>query len=69
MEDCIQDTGWNLFARGGSLWVAWVITYLLRGRSLWIVKSPQQVLMVLEENYEVKRACQKFYPVQRWKWL
>jgi hypothetical protein len=26
---------WNLFAQGGSLWVAWVKIYLLRERSLW----------------------------------
>jgi hypothetical protein len=32
---------WNLFARSGSLWVAWVQQYLLKGRSLWNVKLPQ----------------------------
>jgi hypothetical protein len=32
---------WNLFARAGSLWVAWVKMYLLRRRSLRQVKLPQ----------------------------
>jgi len=30
-----------LFTRAGSLWVAWVLKYLLKGRSFWEVKVPQ----------------------------
>lgn len=32
----------NLFARAGSLWVAWVKEYLLEGKSFWEVKTPHQ---------------------------
>ena len=32
---------WNLFARAGSLWVAWVKIYLLKGKSFWKVKILQ----------------------------
>jgi hypothetical protein len=32
---------WNLFTQVGSLWVAWVHCELLKGRSFWIVKIPQ----------------------------
>jgi hypothetical protein len=32
---------WNLFIQAGSLWVAWVSSELLKGRSFWIVKIPQ----------------------------
>uniref|UniRef100_A0A2N9EXA1 Reverse transcriptase zinc-binding domain-containing protein n=1 Tax=Fagus sylvatica TaxID=28930 RepID=A0A2N9EXA1_FAGSY len=32
---------WNLFTQAGSLWVAWVSSELLKGRSFWIVKIPQ----------------------------
>jgi hypothetical protein len=32
---------WNLFANAGSLWVAWVKIYLLKGRSFWLVNTPQ----------------------------
>ncbi len=32
---------WNLFTQAGSLWVAWVHCELLKGRSFWTVKIPQ----------------------------
>jgi len=32
---------WSLFAWSGSLWVAWVQVYLLKGRSFWNVRLPQ----------------------------
>jgi hypothetical protein len=32
---------WSLFARAGSIWVAWVHAYLLKGRSFWSVSIPQ----------------------------
>jgi hypothetical protein len=31
---------WNLFARAGSLWVAWVEMTWLKGRSFWQVSAP-----------------------------
>jgi hypothetical protein len=32
---------WSLFARSGSLWVAWVENNLLKGMSFWQVPIPQ----------------------------
>uniref|UniRef100_A0A2N9J3H3 Reverse transcriptase domain-containing protein n=1 Tax=Fagus sylvatica TaxID=28930 RepID=A0A2N9J3H3_FAGSY len=32
---------WNLFTQAGSLWVAWIHSELLKGRSFWTVKIPQ----------------------------
>lgn len=32
---------WSLFARSGSLWVAWVHSNLIKGRSFWLLKVPQ----------------------------
>lgn len=32
---------WTLFARSGSLWVAWIENNLLKGRSFWQVSIPQ----------------------------
>jgi hypothetical protein len=32
---------WSLFAYSGSIWVAWVTQYLLRGRSFWSISIPQ----------------------------
>ncbi|XP_062169099.1 uncharacterized protein LOC133875111 [Alnus glutinosa] len=32
---------WVMFARSGSLWVAWVQAYLLKGKSFWNVSTPQ----------------------------
>lgn len=31
---------WVMFARSGSLWVAWVQAYLLKGKSFWNVSTP-----------------------------
>jgi hypothetical protein len=33
---------WNPFTQAGSLWVAWVYGELLKGRSFWTVKIPQE---------------------------
>ena len=32
---------WSLFVQARSLWVAWVRTNLLKGKSFWIIKIPQ----------------------------
>lgn len=32
---------WNLFTQDGSLWVASVHEILLKGRSFWVEKTPQ----------------------------
>jgi hypothetical protein len=32
---------WSLFASSGSLWVAWIHNYMLKGKSFWCVKIPQ----------------------------
>jgi hypothetical protein len=32
---------WSLFAKSGSLWVAWVKDYLIKGRSFWSINIPQ----------------------------
>jgi hypothetical protein len=32
---------WSLFAKSGSLWVAWIKEYLLKGKSFWNVSIPQ----------------------------
>jgi hypothetical protein len=31
---------WSLFTRAGSLWVAWVETTWLKGRSFWHIPIP-----------------------------
>jgi hypothetical protein len=31
---------WSIFAKSGSIWVAWVHEYLLKGRSFWNVSIP-----------------------------
>jgi len=32
---------WSLFAQSGSLWVAWLHSYCLKGRSLWNIAIPK----------------------------
>jgi hypothetical protein len=32
---------WSLFAQSGSIWVAWVDSYWLKGRSLWNISIPK----------------------------
>ncbi len=31
---------WNLFTQSGSLWVAWVHDFLLKGMCFWSIKIP-----------------------------
>lgn len=47
---------WNLFAKAGSLWVAWV---LAKREILLVSYNLIRVLMVLEETSKVKGLCQK----------
>ena len=39
---------WYLLAKAGSLWLAWVNMFLLKERSIWIVRIPQSCTW--EEN-------------------
>jgi hypothetical protein len=42
---------WALFARFGSLWVAWVENNLFKGRTFWQVKSPfPKIVLGVGEN-------------------
>jgi hypothetical protein len=45
---------WNIFARAGSLWVAWVKEYLLKGKNLWQLKYLKVVLGVGGWKYLVR---------------
>jgi hypothetical protein len=40
MESFFHDETYLEFVRSGSLWVAWVHTILLKGRSFWQVRNP-----------------------------
>jgi hypothetical protein len=54
---------WNLFACAGSIWVAWIQTYLLKGRSFWRVKIPSNCSWCwrkLLKLWEFARNCIKF---------
>lgn len=31
---------WSIFCRSGSIWIAWIKNYLLKGRSFWTLKLP-----------------------------
>jgi hypothetical protein len=48
---------WSLFAKSGSIWVAWIQMYLLKGRSFWNVKLPPRLLMDLEETTSYSKFC------------
>ena len=38
---CVIQNIWSLITQAGSLWIAWINAYVLKGRSFWQV-SPMQ---------------------------
>jgi hypothetical protein len=51
---------WNLFAKAGSLWVAWVRANLLKGRCFWKVKMPQNCSQCWRKILKMKDFAKKF---------
>ena len=35
---CVLKNIWSIITQAGSLWIAWVNAYILRGRSFWQVQ-------------------------------
>jgi hypothetical protein len=31
---------WNIFTKAGSIWVAWIKEYILKGKSFWKIGIP-----------------------------
>jgi hypothetical protein len=44
---------WNLFARSGSIWVAWIKENILKNKIFWNIGIPKEQLLVLEEVAEI----------------
>ena len=38
---CIIQNIWSIITKSGSLWIAWIEAYMLKGRSLWQVPATQ----------------------------
>lgn len=51
---------WNLFVKGGSLWVAWVREYLLSGKSFWLVNIPHSCSWSWRKLLKLRDVAKKF---------
>jgi hypothetical protein len=51
---------WVLFARSGSLWVAWVEDNLLKGRSFWQVPTPQNCSWSWRKLLKLRNIAKQF---------
>ena len=40
-QACMIQHLWSLFSRSGSIWIAWIEAYKLKGRSMWQVSVTQ----------------------------
>lgn len=58
---------WNLFAREGSLWVAWIKEYMLKDKSFWLVKIPQVCSWSRRKLLKMCEVARKF-KIQGWRW-
>jgi hypothetical protein len=51
---------WNLFAKAGSLWVAWVNINWLKGRSVWQIPIPKACSWSLKKILKLRDIAKKF---------
>jgi hypothetical protein len=58
---------WNLFTQAGSLWVAWIHSELLKGRSFWTVKIPQDCSWGWRKLLKLRHLRVKQIEVNWWK--
>ena len=38
-QACMIQHLWSIFTRSGSIWIAWIYDYVLKGRSIWCVSA------------------------------
>jgi hypothetical protein len=51
---------WSLFAQSGSIWVAWVDSYWLKGRSLWNISIPKVCSWSWKKLLNLRETAKKF---------
>jgi hypothetical protein len=51
---------WNLFVKSGSLWVAWIEAYVLKGRSFWVAKVPQSCSWTWRKLLNLREVARDF---------
>jgi hypothetical protein len=51
---------WSLFAQSGSIWVAWVDSYWLKGRSLWNISIPKVSSWSWKKLFNLRKLLKKF---------
>lgn len=51
---------WNLFCRAGSVWIAWINAYILKGRSFWRVGIPLKCSWSWRKILELRPMVRQF---------
>jgi hypothetical protein len=51
---------WSLFAKSGSIWVAWVKTNLLKKKSFWSVSIPQNCSWSWKKILKLRDIAKRF---------
>ncbi|GKU98316.1 hypothetical protein SLEP1_g11335 [Rubroshorea leprosula] len=59
-QACILKFIWLLFSKAGSIWVAWVHEYLLKGRSFWTINLPADASWGWRKILNLRQLARRF---------
>ena len=57
---CIMQNLWSIIIKAGSLWIAWINAYVLKGRSIWQVPISQSYSWNLRKILQLRPLAQGF---------
>ena len=64
---------WAIFTKAGTLWIAWIKAYMLKGRSIWSISATQNNSWSWRKMLQLRPLARKFVKlengVEKWKFL
>ena len=72
-QACILQKIWAIITKAGSLWIAWIEIYVLKGRSIWEVPNTQANSWNWKKLLQLRDLASRFIEVKNgaevWKFL
>ena len=63
-QACILQNIWAIISKSGSLWIAWIETYVLKGRSIWEVSNTQTSSWNWKKLLQLRNLASRFIEVK-----
>ena len=69
---CIMQNLWSIILKTGSIWIAWLNVYVLKGRNIWHIPISQSYSWNMRKILQLRSLAQRFVEwkdgAEIWKW-